>query len=210
MSDVFDFVVSRESLIGALRAAGAKERYLEWLSSGRRTIGEAISKHPRLVLWAVHHGILPKELAEHVDSIIRVVAEREPGVALRYVADRLSPDLLDWCAWYAPCVALQYAAPLLQPERLEWCAKREPYEALQYAAELLSPETLDWCARHALYPALQYAANQLSRERLEWCARQEPSFALQYAAELLPQSLVEELEEAKRERERLEWCHQSG
>jgi hypothetical protein len=149
--------------ISCAEEAGACQEALGWLRVGPRTVEEMALAHPDWVLWAVGHGfVVPAELLD-------ACAEREPGIALEYAADCLTPERLDACAEQKPDAALGYAAHLLPPDRLGWCAEREPWLALYCAAAYLTPERLDAYAEREPYAALEYAAEYLTPERLDWC-----------------------------------------
>jgi hypothetical protein len=70
--------------------------------------------------------------------------------ALVHAADRLPPDLLDWCAREHPPLALVHAAHRLPPDLLDRCARSDPEGALACAAKHLPPALLDWCRKQTL------------------------------------------------------------
>jgi hypothetical protein len=57
----------------------------------------------------------------YIGRTVAEVAADEPGAALAYAADKLTPERLDACAEDRPGAALKYAADKITPERRKWC-----------------------------------------------------------------------------------------
>jgi hypothetical protein len=59
----------------------------------------------------------------HAGAAGRACAAEWSGLALRYAAERLTPERLDACAAAEPGAALAYAVERLTPERLDACRR---------------------------------------------------------------------------------------
>ena len=111
------------------------------------------------------------------DADFAQVVQAAPWAALRYAADRLTPDQFDACSKAAPAIALEFAAARLTEAQFAECSKAQPETALIYALDRLTPEQFDACSNVAPWAALRYAADRLTAEQAAnflWKTTEQP------------------------------------
>lgn len=158
-----------------------------------KAIQKFIKKIPLAILSANQSKTLLKILQNKLDTLSQnEIWELEPpGFILQYAVNKLSPNLLRYCAQKAPKAALLHTINKLPSELLEYCVHKKPEVALQYVLDKLSPELIKDCAMQLPGLALQYASHKLSNELLEYCVEKSPEVALQYTLNKLSPELIE-------------------